>query len=124
VIEFIPFGAVFAIPIGWVSFLLARRKGLNGKAWALWMWALAAVWLAGAAALPSMPGSEGDRSTAMPVLFLSAGCFSLQVVLSASLVMARSSERGTGAAPRTRIIVLLAVLGVVLALSLIFAFVM
>jgi hypothetical protein len=124
VIEFIPFGLLFAIPIGWVSFVLARRKGRNAKAWGLWMWALAAIWLGGAAALPSMPGSGDDGPAAIPVVLLAAGCFALQVVSVASLVLGRRSEEEAGAASRTRIVVLLAILGAILALSLIFAYVL
>ena len=123
-IEFIPFGLLFAIPIGWASFVLARRKGRSARRWGLWMWVLAAIWLTGAAALPSLPGSVQEKLASMAVLFLGAGCFALQVVMAAWLVTARGTDGGAAQASGTRVVILLAVLGAVLALSLIFAFVM
>jgi hypothetical protein len=119
-IEFIPFGLLLGVPVGFGCFVLARRKGRATWAWGLSIGVLATLWLAGAAAIPSIAG--GDRSAAMPVVFLMAGCLLVQVGLL--VVLLSSGKRGTGSktSSEKRVYILLAILGGIFALSLLFAY--
>jgi hypothetical protein len=121
-IEFIPFGVVAGIPIGVGFFFLARRRQRAAKAWGPAMWALAAPWLGGAAALPSMAG--GAREAAVPVVFLAGGCFVVQLVMLVLLLLSGGPGTMTAAPSKRRIVLLLAILSMAVALSLAFAFVL
>jgi len=123
-IEFIPLGMLAAVPVGVGFFFLARRKGRSKSAWGISMWVLAAVWLAGAAALPSMAGDARDQAAAMPFVFLMAGCFLLQLVLFFSLLFASRPGSGADTASKKRIVILLAILGFIIGFSVVFAFVL
>jgi hypothetical protein len=119
VIEFLPLGLLVAIPVGIGGLLIARRRRRLGSVWGLSSWVLASLWIAGAAALPSMAG--GDRAAAMPIVMLTLGCFLVQLMLFLYLFTADVPGREPGPATRRRIVILLAVMGVILALSFVFA---
>ena len=119
-IEFLPFGLLAGIPVGVGSFLLARKKARATWAWGLSMGVLATLWLAGAAAIPSIAG--GDRSAAMPIVFVTAGSLLVQIGLLVVLLSSATPASGSEASSGKRVSILLAVLVGIVALSLLFAY--
>lgn len=122
-IEFSPFGILAGFPIGLFFFLLARRKQRGAKAWGLSMWALGALWIAGAAVLPSMSGSAPEKAAALPVAYVTAGSFLLQAVLLFSLLLSGRTATVDEAASKRRIVVLLAILALIVVITVIAVFV-
>jgi len=118
-IEFIPFGLLAGVPIGFGCFALARRKGRTAWVWGLSMGVLATLWLAGAAAIPSMAG--GHMAAAVPVVLLTAASLLVQVVLAISLLTTPAAGSADTGVRTRRIVILLVVMCAVLALSVIVA---
>ena len=118
-IEFIPFGLLAGVPIGFGCFALARRKGRAAGVWGLSMGVLATLWLAGAAAIPSMAG--GDPASALPVVLLTAASLLVQLVLAIALLTTQAAGSADTGVRKRRIVILLVVMGALLALSVVVA---